>query len=74
MTTRDRTERHLLSSIRKAKTGEPTAPTPPVVEAQQPPTTGQPAVASPPSEPSPMPRAEAPRQDPYQLGRRVWPD
>ena len=47
MTTRDRTERHLLASIRKAKTGKTAEPIQPVVEAQQPPTTGQPAAAIP---------------------------
>lgn len=74
MTTRDRTERHLLSSIRKAKTGDTAESTQPVVATQQPPTQEQPAAASPEREPSSMPRAEDPRPDPYQLGRRVWPD
>lgn len=74
MSTRDRTERNLLSSIRKAKTGDTAEPAQPLAEAQRPATTGQPAAATPPSELSPLPRAEAPRRDPYQLGRRVWPD
>lgn len=74
MTTRDRTERNLLSSIRKAKTGDTAEPTQPVAQPQQPPTRGQPAAASPQSQPSLLPRTEAPSRDPYQLGRRVWPD
>lgn len=74
MTTRDRTERHLLASIRKAKTGDTAEPAQPLAEVQQPSTTGQPAAATPASAPSPLPRAETPRRDPYQLGHRVWPD
>lgn len=74
MTTRDRTERHLRSSIRKAKTGEAAEPAQLVAEPQQPPTQEQPAAASQQGQPSLPPRTEAPSRDPYQLGRRVWPD
>lgn len=74
MTTHDRTERRLLASIRKAKTGDTAESTQPVAEPQPPPTQEQSAAASPEKEPSSMPRAEDPRPDPYRLGRRVWPD
>ncbi|MFY9973040.1 MAG: hypothetical protein WAK53_02190 [Chromatiaceae bacterium] len=74
MTTRNQTERRLLESIRKAKTGETPEPTKPPVEATK---AGAPegtATAAESDQGTDTPRMEPWPADPYQLGRRVWPD
>jgi len=74
MTTRNQTERRLLESIRKAKTGETPEPTKPPAEATK---AGAPegtATAAESDQGTGTPRIDLWPADPYQLGRRVWPD
>lgn len=74
MTTRNQTERRLLESIRKAKTGETPEPTKRPAEATK---AGAPEgtdTAAAPDQETGTPRMEPWQADPYQLGRRVWPD
>lgn len=74
MTTNTRTEQRLLASIRKAKTAD-TATTPqPLAEEPPPHQPRDASTASTAGKSSKTSRGEAPGADPYQLGRRVWPD
>ena len=73
MTTRNQTERRLLESIRKAKTGETPEPTKRPAEAAKDAAPQDPATAAADQE-TDTPRMEPWPADPYQLGRRVWPD
>jgi hypothetical protein len=71
MTTRNQTERRLLESIRKAKTGETPEPTAEAAKGAAPEGT---ATAAESDQGTDTPRMEPWPADPYQLGRRVWPD
>jgi hypothetical protein len=74
MTTRNRTERRLLDTIRKAKTEEGTEVLEPVAEIRRRRPTSKTAEAAKPTEGADRFGTGVPRDDPYQLGRRVWPD
>ena len=74
MTTRNQTERRLLESIRKAKTGETPEPTKPPAEAAKGAAPEGAATAAESDQGTGTPWIEPWPADPYQLGRRVWPD
>ncbi|MFN2241940.1 MAG: hypothetical protein ACK2U2_06610 [Anaerolineae bacterium] len=74
MTTRNQTERRLLESIRKAKTGETPEPTTAPAETAKGAAPEGTATAAAPDQETDTPRMEPWPADPYQLGRRVWPD
>ena len=74
MTTRNQTERRLLESIRKAKTGETPESSKPPAEAAKAAVPEATATAAEPDQGTGAPRIEPWQADPYQLGRRVWPD
>lgn len=74
MTTRNQTERRLLESIRKAKTGETPESSKPPAETATAAVPESAATAAESDQGTGSPTMEPWQADPYQLGRRVWPD